>query len=219
MANLLDSVKEYLHPGFIAEAAEQLSEGEEQTAKALYAWCATILAGLLDWAGHPKAMTNILNELGHFPPNLTEDPKTLLRTGNLAHNDPKDISGHLLGQLFGAKTKALTNGIASFSGARPDNVSYLLGVAGPVVLSMLGQRVQVGALSVAGLSNVLVRNQDRILSALPSGLETILELNHLNQGEQESLEPVTGFQWAFPLLLLLGLGGAILLYLRQCGGN
>lgn len=217
MANLLDSVKEYLHPGFIAEAAEQLGEGEEQTAKALYAWSATILAGLLDWAGHPKAMSNILNQLDHFPPNLTENPKALLRTGNLSQNDPKDISGHLLGQLFGSKTPALNNSIAAFSGAKPDSVSYLLGVAGPVVLSILGQRVQVGALTVAGLSNVLTRNQNRILSALPNGLESILELTHINRGEQESPEPVTGFQWALPLLLMLGLGGAILVYLRQCG--
>ncbi len=216
MANLLDSVKEYLHPAFIAEAAEQLGEGEEQTAKALYAWCATILAGLLDWAGHAKAMTNILTALDHFPPNLTDDPKTLLRSGNLAHDDPKDISGQLLGQLFGAKIPALTNGIASFSGAKPDHVSFLLGVAGPVVLSILGQRVQVGALTVAGLSNVLTRNQDRVLAALPGGISPILDLQHLSQTKTETLEPATGFEWALPLLLLIGLAGGILLYLRQC---
>lgn len=216
MANLLDSVKEYLHPGFIAEAAEQLSEGEEQTAKALYAWCATILAGLLDWAGHTKAMNNILEGLDHFPPNLTDDPKALLRSGNLAHNDPKEISGQLLGQLFGAKTPALTNAIAAFSGARPDNVSYLLGIAGPVALSILGHRVQVGALTAAGLSNMLLGNQERVLAALPNGVGAILDLSHIKQGKETDMEAATGFRWATSLALMLGLGIALLLYIRFC---
>lgn len=218
MANLLDSVKEYLHPGFIAEASEKLGEGEEQISKALFAWCATILAGLINWVGHEKAMGQIFDGLDHFPPNLTENPKALLRTGNLAENDPKDVSGHLLGQLFGAKTEALINGISAFSGTSPANASYLLGVSGPVILSILGQRVQAGNLTHAGLSNLLSRNRDNVLTALPSGLSSILELRDSDTSQQSEPEPATGYGWVLPLLLLLGIGGLILVYLRYWGG-
>jgi len=215
MANLLDSVKEYLHPGFIAEASEQLGEGEEPISQALFAWCATILAGLLNWVGHEKAMSQIYDGLEHFPPNLTENPKALLRSGELAENDPKEISGKLLGQLFGPKTDKLINGIAGFSGAGPANVSYLLGVSGLVILSILGQRVQAGNLSHSGLSNLLLLNRDRILSALPGGLGAILELRQMDAPQEPVPEEATGFDWLLPLLLLLGLGGLILFYLRR----
>ncbi len=218
MANLLDSVKEYLHPGFIAEASEQLGEGEEPISKALFAWCATILAGLLNWVGHEKAMGQIFDGLDHFPPNLTDNAKALLRTGNLAENDPKDVSGRLLGQLFGSKTESLVEGVATFSGTSPAHASYLLGVAGPVILSILGQRVQAGSLSHSGLSNLLLRNREGILSALPGGLAAILQLREMDPAQAEpAMEEATGFSWVLPLLLLLALGGAILFYLRYSG--
>lgn len=218
MAKLLESVQEYLHPAFIAEAAERLKEKEEPVAKTLFAWCAAILAGLLDWVGHEKAMANIFDGLDHFPPNVTQHPKDLLREGNLAHDDPKDISGHLLGQLFGAKTPALIERIAAYSGASPDHVSYLLGVSGPIVLSLLGHRVQAGALTISGLSNLLSANRDHIMTQIPPEVLATLALHapktEATAAEEAPLEEATGFTWVLPLLLLLGLGGLILLYLR-----
>ena len=217
MANLLDSVKEYLHPGFIAEAAEFLGEGDEQTSNTLFAWCSTILAGLLNWVGHDKAMGQIFNHLDHFPPNLTDSPKTLLREGNLAENDPKDISGQLLGQLFGDKTEALIKGISELFGAKPEHVSYLLGVSGPVVLSILGQRIQAGNLSQAGLSNLLSNNRDQILTMLPAGIGDLLELRPVAEQTETETKAATNIEWVLPLLLLLGFGGAIMVYLKYWG--
>ncbi|MBK9337374.1 MAG: DUF937 domain-containing protein [Lewinellaceae bacterium] len=150
MAHILDSVKEYFDPEFIAEAAQTLREGGPQTTRALDTWSAAILAGLLNHVDNPKAMQRIYNGLEHFPPNVAANPAALLRTGNLSQNDPKDVAGHLLGQLFGAKITALNAGIAEVSGAAPATASETLGIAGPMVLSVLGQRLQAGELTRAG---------------------------------------------------------------------
>jgi len=216
MVSLLDSVHEHLTPAFVNETAQWLGENDSATAKALGAWSATILAGTLHYADHEKAINRIYNHLGHFPSDIMEKPEALLRSGNLAQNDPKDVAGHLMGQLFGPKIEVLTNGIAAFSGLSPKSVSELLGITAPIVLSILGKRVQASALTVAGLSNTLRADQERILGAVPSGLGVALGLHPAPASAPAGPEPTTGMQWLLPLFLLLVLGGGLMAFLRGC---
>lgn len=210
MVSLLDAVHEHLTPAFVSETAEWLAEDDNAAAKALGAWSAAILAGTAGYADHAKAINRIYNHLHHFPPDIMEKPKSLLRRGNLAQNDPKDVAGHLMGQLFGTKITPLNNAIAAFSGARPESVSELLGVAAPIVLSIMGKRVQAGALTVAGLSNTLRADQDRFLAAMPGGLGAILGLHEMPHAAANEPEPAVGSQWIWALALLLALGGGLL---------
>lgn len=218
MAYILDAVKEHLDPEFIAEASEALREGETQTARALHAWSAAIMAGLLNHVENPKAMGRIYHGLDNFPANLVAQPKSLLRSGNLAHNDPREVSGHLLGQLFGPKIQALNAGIAQISGAAPNVVSETLGIAGPMVLSALGQRLRSGELSVPGLANLLRAEQPRVVSMLPAEIAEILGSSVLEAPDSEQVEPAVGNSWGKALLLLVGIAAALLLWFRQCGG-
>ena len=215
MVSLLDAVQEHLTPAFVAEAAEWLAEEENATAKVLGAWSAAILAGTVNFADHTKAINRIYNHLHHFPPDIMEKPESLLRRGNLAQNDPKDVAGHLMGQLFGAKITPLNNAIAAFSGARPESVSELLGVAAPIVLSIMGKRVQTGALTVAGLSNTLHADQDRIFAAVPSGLGAILDLHEMPPADTAEPEAAVGPRWFWALMLLVVLGGGLLWVFRM----
>ena len=214
MVSLLDSVHEHLTPAFIHETSRWLAEDDHATAKALGAWSAAILAGTLNYADHTKAIHRIYDHLGHFPPNIMENPETLLRHGNLAQNDPKDVSGHLMGQLFGEKIHPLTNAIAAFSGLSVKGVSEMLGVAAPIVLSILGKRVQASSLTVAGLSNMLHADQDRILAAVPGGLMSIMGVREMPPAASTDPQPATGRQWAWALVLLAALGGCLLLIFR-----
>lgn len=218
MVSLLDSVHEHLTPAFVAETAQWLGENDVHTAKALGAWSATILAGTLNYADHAKAINRIYNHLGHFPPDIMGKPEALLRSGNLSENDPKDVAGHLMGQLFGAKTPALINAIAAFSGASPKSVSETLGIAAPIVLSIMGQRVQTGALTISGLANTLRNDQTRILSALPSGLGSILDVHDAPQTVDTAMSSDTGAQWVWALALLIALGGGLLWVFRAFEG-
>lgn len=218
MAKLRDTVREYLTPTFIAEAAHLLGEEENNTAKALYGLCATILAGLLDKADDPEAMQRIFHQFDHYSPHILEDPGVLLRLGNLAHHDPKEIAGHWMGQLFGHHIKTITHGVASFSGIKLSSASFLIGVAGPIVMAVIGHRIQSSVLNASGLANLLLSDRERILTAMPSGLGVALGFHAPAANTAQPPGVATGMQWLLPLLLLLALGGGIMVYLRYCGG-
>jgi len=220
MAYILDAVKEHLDPEFIAEVSQITRESEVQTAQVLHTWSAAILAlaGLLNHADNPRAMQRVYDGLDGFPADLPAQPKSLLREGNLAQNDPKEVSGHLLGQLFGQKIQTLNAGIAQLSGAAPSAVSETLGIAGPLVLSALSRRLRAGELSVPGLANLLRAEQPRVASMLPTEIADILGSSTLEAPDSEQVEPATGNSWGWAMLLLVGLAAALLLWIRQCGG-
>ena len=173
-----------------------------------------LLAGLLDKTGDPNTADGIFQMLGDFDSGALNRLDKLIGGGNLAHNDPKDDAGHLIGALFGAKAPAVTNAVAAFSGTKPSTVSTLLGMTGPLVMGILSDRIRNEGLSASGLANVLQDEKNSILGALPTGLSAVLGLA---VGQDAAAEPsATGNSWLWPLVLLLGLGGGIIYYLKNC---
>lgn len=220
MANLLDSIKEHISPELIGQAAQMLGENEGGISKAIGGLAPTILAGLLNKTGDSNAMGSIFNLISNFDSGILNNLGSLIGGGNLAHNDPKDASGHLLGSLFGAKVPAITNAISSFSGVKSSSTSSLLGLVGPLVMGLLSKKISSGGLNVSGLANLLMGEKSSILGALPSGLGSVLGM--LDQGSGTTTgtgtgtEATTGNRWLWPLLLLLALGGGIMYYMKNC---
>ncbi len=58
----------------------------------------------------------IFQALDNFDSGILGHLDKLVGGGNLAHNDPKDAAGHLIGTVFGAKVPAVTNAVAAFFG-------------------------------------------------------------------------------------------------------
>jgi outer membrane protein OmpA-like peptidoglycan-associated protein len=219
MANLLDSIKEYITPELIGQAANLLGENEGGISKAVGGLAPTLLAGLLNKAGDANALGGIFNSLSKFDSSILNNLGGLLGGGNLAHNDPKDAAGHLLGSLFGSKVPAITNAVAAYSGTKSSTVSSLLGMVGPLVMGLLSKKISTEGLNVSGLANLLLGQKSSILGALPTGLSSILGLAEVGGGSGGSTESATGNRWLWPLLLLLGLGGGIIYYMKNCSGE
>lgn len=215
MTNLLDSIKEHITPTLIAQAASQLGENEGGVSKAIGGLASTILAGLLNKTGDSDSMSHIFNAVSNFDANATDHLGNLLGGGNLAHDDPKDAAGHLLSIVFGAKVPAITNAIASFSGTKSSTVSSLLGLVGPLVMGILNKKTNADSLNASGLAHLLLGQRNSILGALPTGLGSIIGLADMNLYGSDS-PGTTGTRWLWPLLLLLGLGGGLMLYLKNC---
>ena len=213
MVNILDTIYKHLAPQNIAAIARQLGENEGATAKAISGLAATLLAGLLQKAGDTEGITRVFHDLEQFPTDIDSKLEDLLKTGKLPHHGPSDASGHLLSQLFGAKVPSVINGVAAFSGVQSSSVSSLLGIAGPYVMSLLAQRIQSGTLNVAGFVNLLRADESRILSTVPSGLGAVLGF-HPETTATEAVPQTNGGRWAMSLLLLLGLGIALLFGIR-----
>ncbi len=220
MANLLDSLKEYITPELIGSAAQMLGENENGISKAIGAIAPTIMAGLLEKSSDTNVMSGIFNTISNFDSGVLGNLGNLLGSGNLAHNDPKDMAGQLLGTIFGSKVPALTNAVAAFSGVKQSSASSLLGLAGPLVMGLLSKKISSGGLNLSGFVNLLAGEKNNILKMLPAGIGSVLGLSSFSAGATNSgaanTETASGNRWLMPLLLLLGLGAAIVYYMKNC---
>lgn len=220
MTNLLDDLKAYITPELIGSAAQMLGESENGISKALGSLPPAILAGLLEKSSDTSAMSAIFNTISNFDDGVLHNLGNLLGGGNLAHNDPKDISGQLLGSLFGSKVPSITNAVASFSGIKQSSTSALLGIAGPMVLGYLSKKISTEGLNLSGLTHLLSAERNNILNLLPAGVGAVLGLQGLNAGATKPAavlsDAATGNRWLMPLFLLLALGAAVVFYMKNC---
>ncbi|MFN0035972.1 MAG: DUF937 domain-containing protein [Saprospiraceae bacterium] len=217
MSNLLDSLQEYVTPELLGQAAKIYGESETGISKAIGSLAPAILAGLLDKSNDSQAMGNIFNTLRNFDPAILGKLGSLFGGGNLAHNDPKDVSGQLLGTIFGAKVPAIAHAVAAFSGVKPSSASSLLGFAGPLVMGLLGKRIHADGLDASGLVSLLLSQKDAILSLLPAGVSAFVGTANIGGAQRAQEEKASvGMAWLWPLLLLLGLGAAIVCCMKNC---
>jgi outer membrane protein OmpA-like peptidoglycan-associated protein len=228
MANLLDSFKEYLTPDLIGQAATMLGEEQSGVGKALGGIAPVILSGLLNKTSDSSAMGTIFNQLSNFDSGILNNLGGLLGGGNLSHNDPKDLAGNLMGNLFGPKVPAILNALSSFAGIKSSSVSSLLGVAGPAVMALLGKRIKGEGLNISGLANLLLGEKSSIMNALPAGMSTVLGMSDAGDGTSRSRSagPIVtesdtaptggGRNWLLPLLLLAAALLGLMYALKNC---
>ena len=217
MANILDTTRSYLTPVLIDQAATLSGESEGGISKAFNGLVPSMLAGMLDKTADPEAMADMHAALSRFPTEVPEQLGRYLDSGNLAHGDPRDAAGHLLGHVFGSKVPAVIRSVAAFAGVKTDTASMLLGLAGPLLMSVLRRRIDTEGLTVSGLANTLIDEKDAIYAVLPTGMSAILNLKGPKISTPAAPEAATGIDWILPLLLLLALGGGLMFYLKYCG--
>jgi len=219
MAQLLDSIKSHLKPSLIQQTAALLGEKETAVAQALSGMVPVILTGILHKSNDPQGNVFIYNVLSDSRNiTFTHDPASLINNGNLAHDDPKDIAGDLMGKLFGHNVPAIINALAAFSGVKAASASSLLGMAGPIVMGVLSQKIRDEQLSPEGLAHALNACNGAIIGALPGGLSAVMRLPQgLGKVARfDDPQPSSGSRWLLPLVLLILLGGAIILYMKAC---
>ncbi len=217
MSNILDSLKGYITPELLSMASQHLGESESGISKAIGGLAPTILSGLVSKAGDANGFSSIFNTLNQ-PGNASwlDNLGGLIGGGNLAHGDPKDAAGALMGNLFGSKTGGILNLISNFAGIKSSSTSSLMGMVGPMIMSYLAKKIVGDKLNASGLASMLLGQKSNIASALPSGMGSLLGFADMgNVGGSINTPNVPqvdgdggGFgKWLWPLLLLLGLGG------------
>lgn len=217
VTHLLYALKARITPEHIRSIAALLGENEGGISKAIGGLAPAILAGLLHKSDDEKAMTRIFDLLSGYGYGIPDDPVGLVSGSNLAHNDPKDAAGAWLGGVFGARVPAVTNALAAFSGVKAASVSSLLGLVAPLLMGLLHQKIQADKLTASGLTALLNSLQNNILAVLPTGLASIIGLNNIGVAAAPALPDASpGERWLGPLLLLLGLGGALMAGMKCC---
>ena len=122
----------------------------------------------------------------------------------------------LLSTLFGSRTKALTDWVASQAGINPASSGSLLSLAVPLVLGLIGRRV--GGGGVSGLMSLL-GGPGSFLQNAPAGLAGILGLGGATAAASQAEKRAGAYvaearaaqssiwKWIIPLALLLGVLG------------
>jgi len=217
MSNILDSLKEYLSPELLNEAAKIYGENEAGISKAVGSLAPAILAGILQKSGDSHSIDDIFTAIRDFNPAILGNLGSLLGGGNLAQNDPKDASGHLLGTIFGAKIPAIASSVASFSGVKQSTATSLLGLAGPLVMGLLSQKISADGLKPTGLVGYLLSQKSNFMSVLPSSTASLLGFVNSGIGNQSGSEnAMGGIGWFWPLMFLLALGAVTIFYVKNC---
>jgi outer membrane protein OmpA-like peptidoglycan-associated protein len=214
MSNLLDAIKGYITPDLIAQAAAHLGENESGILKAVAGLAPAMLAGIANKSADTDAQDGLFGHIAGFNPAALDHLGNLLGSANLAHNDPKDAAGHLLGYVFGSKVPAITSAVSAYSGIKNDSASTLWGLVGPMVMGLLSKHISTDGLNAAGFANWMAEEKSSFAAALPGNIGSLLGLS----GAAASDEPVasSGTGWLWPFLLLLALGGGIIYYMKNC---
>lgn len=220
MSTLINSVKSYLTSELIGKVAGTLGESESGISKASTGLVGSILGGMLSKSNDSGVMSTIFSLLKDGKTtSVLGDIGSLIGQGNLAHNDPKDISGKFIGSLFGNKVPDLINGVSSFAGIKSSSASSLLGMIGPLVMGVLGKKIATGGLNLSSLTSLLSSEKDSITALIPSGLGSALGLSSLMSSgqkphyEEEKKSGTPG--WLWPALLVLGALAAFMAW-RSC---
>jgi hypothetical protein len=125
--------------------------------------------------------------------------------------------GNILSSLLGGNfLDGLVGVISKFTGISPALVKTALGFIAPMVLGKVGKTIMgnsQGKISGQGISQFFESQKENIEKAMPAGfsLASIPGYNDLGKTPVPAAAPQTGFK-AVPILILLGLLGAIFAY-------
>lgn len=177
--NVLDMLQGLATPALARSAASALGESEGGIAKALGAAFPAILAQMANGAGDEGLMGKIAGMVGDklIGSVLGSGGGILSQAGSVlsagSSSPLMSIGSTLLGMLFGDKIGGLAGMLGSLAGIKPASARSLLGLAGPMVLAVLGNKLG-GALTGAVLSNVLGSQKQCLLAAVPAQLSGAL---------------------------------------------
>jgi len=172
MATMLDTVRGLLTPEVTARAASLLGESESGVSRGLSAAIPAILSGLVAKSGDSSLMQRIMSLLTDpgLDPNLGRSIGSSLTTGGLAQTPATDLGQRFLSMIFGDRLAPVASALAEYAGLRSSTASSLLGMAAPLVMSVLGDRVRKDGLDAKGLTSLLSSQRDGILAAAPTAL-------------------------------------------------
>lgn len=225
MTSLLDTVLGHITPAIASAAASQLGESDSAVGKAVKAIAASIFAGLIGKSNDATAFGGLFSALADSKnAGFLNNIGGLIGGGNLAHNDPKDISGKLIGAIFGDKTANFLNAVSQFGNLKPGSASALLGLAGPVVMGVLGKKIAADNLNADGLRQLLNLESGSIRAASPPGVAEMFGLAKIADMGAATATAATGavasaaqaktgsssWLWAIPAVLGLGMVGWLL---------
>ncbi|NLU91068.1 OmpA family protein [Chitinophaga sp. Ak27] len=237
--DLLESAKNIFNNNVVSQASSQLGESEGGIQKALSGIVPVVLSGLLNKAGSSGNAGSLLDMVkgvaGDANPGAVAGAIQGGAGGLLAKG------ADLLRSLFGEKVDAIISMVSNFAGIKESSAGTLLQSAAPATLGTVGQYAVQNNLTPNSFLSLLDTQKDKILGAIPGGLNIagILGLGSIGElgkklgglasglgsaatttaGAVNLKQANSSNRWIWSLLLIL-IAIILLWYLmRGCGGN
>ena len=166
--NLLDSFQELLSPDVVGRMASATGEPNLAVSKAASAAGPLILAGLVQQAGDLGLMTRVMGLLNS--PTVGGNP--LGNLGNLfgpTRTPLLEQGARFLIAIFGNRLETIDAALSQHAGIKTGSAARILGLAAPILMTLLGQRVRSDNLSVGGLSRWVLSLKGE-LQGIPASL-------------------------------------------------
>src|SRR4051812_48851795 len=171
--NIIQLVMQYFGPQVLDAITKALGITREQAETAVGASVPALLSGVLGRLQTPEGRRTVGSALDSAGTGGLADVGALIRGGD--HQRLVESGTGLLGSLFGkSDAGGLAEAVGSFAGVGQGRAQYLLGLAAPAVMGVLGQQRQERGLDLNGLASWLGSQKDIIASAMPKGLVSLL---------------------------------------------
>ena len=236
-SNLLTLVQNQISGTLMKKIADFLEEDIQSAQKAMDVALPSVIGGIANQAAQPAGAEQLLNTLTTEKMDGSMlDGLGILLGGGSATQGLINRGDSLNKGLFGKKSSAVMDWIASFAGIKTGSASCLMSMLAPVVMNILGKEVLGKNTGLSGLTSLLDSQTDVLKTALPTGLKSVLGLSNLNlntpsvpqvvteskkaiEAAESKIEEKSLFSSLLPWLILLGAGVMGLLYLRKCNTN
>jgi OmpA-OmpF porin, OOP family len=172
---LLDSITDVLRSGTLGTAAGQLGQSEQQVTRGLQMSVASIGAGLAAKAqdkGAVRQLFDLATTRGVDPARVVSDPSVLTAPST---TDPATSGGaQLLSSVFGNNVTAVTSAISGATGMPPQAATSVLGMAGSLVLGVLGSRIRAGGMTASGFGDWFASQRESLMRDAPPAVRDLL---------------------------------------------
>jgi hypothetical protein len=167
--NVIDMFKDQITPDNINAVSSLLGENSSLVSKALAGAGPALLSGLIGGLSKPEGKKAFEQQLEAADDSLIGNFASVLGGGG--SSSLISTGTKMLGSLFGAnKLGFMASSLAKFSGLGEGASKALLGVATPMVMSMLKKKSKESGLGVSGLISGLLGQKDTVDRAIPAGL-------------------------------------------------
>jgi len=117
-------------------------------------------------------LANMVREGGYEA--AVSNPAALFGGGSTT-SKMQGLGEQLLSRIFGSKSAAVSEVVATSSGVSTNSANRLMSLAAPMVMGVVSRNVASQGLNPLGLSNLLSEQKDEIAAASPAGLSRLLD--------------------------------------------